>query len=50
MVSYKTIKANSKLTDFEVVREHVIRNIVRNVPSLAKPKDKGKNMQLGYFC
>ena len=49
-ISYEEIKKNSRLTDFEIVRDLVIANKVKNVPNKLKSFSKGYDKNLYLFC
>jgi len=49
MVSYKAQKGNSKLTDFDDIKDYVVRNSVKNIPRTIKSKSDADNAILGSF-
>jgi len=48
-ISFKTAQANSKLTDFEGLKEFVVQNAVRNIPQVIKIKSQSENSLLGSY-
>ena len=47
--SYNAQKRNSKLVQFDELKEAVIENAVKNVPELRKEKKQEQNRGLGEF-
>lgn len=49
MPSFAAQKRNSKLTQFEELKDAVIANTVKNVPEMGKEKKKAQNHSLDDF-
>jgi hypothetical protein len=49
-ISYNVIKKNSRLTDFEIVKDLVLANQVKNVPSKLKNNSCAYDKNLYLFC
>jgi hypothetical protein len=48
-VTYKASKGNSRLTDFEDLKDYVVRNAVKNIPRTIKVKPETANESLGIY-
>ena len=48
-VSYKAGKINTKLTDFDGLKDYVVNNSVRNIPRVIKVRPSSENTLLGSF-
>lgn len=48
-LSYKAQKSNSRLTDFDDLKEYVIQNSVRTIPRTIKTKPEHGNALLSSF-
>ena len=48
-ISYKAVQANSKLTDFDGLKEFVVQNSVRNIPQVIKVRSRSENSLLGSY-
>lgn len=48
-IGFEIIKKNKRLTDFSGIKELVIANKVKNVPSSLKETQNEHNKQLGFF-
>jgi hypothetical protein len=49
MPSFEAQKRNSKLTQFEELKDAVIANTVKNVPAMRKEKKQEENKSLSEF-
>ncbi len=49
MVSFNAQRGNSKLTDFEDIKDFVVRNSVRNIPRTIKTKSVVENSLLSSY-
>jgi hypothetical protein len=49
MVSSEEAKKNTRLTQFEDIKQVVVANAVKNVPELRKAKAQGTNRALSEF-
>jgi len=49
MISFKAAKENSKLTDFEDLKDYVVNNTVKSVPRVIKAKTGSGNAIIGSF-
>lgn len=48
-ISYKTIQSNTRLSDFEGVKDIVVSNSVKNVPGKLKESNIEPDTHLNYF-
>jgi hypothetical protein len=49
-IKYEIIKMNSRLTDFDIVKDLVLANKVKNVPSGLKNISKGYDKNLYLYA
>ena len=49
MIKEQEGKKNSRLTEYEDIRDVVVANAVKNVPALKKAKGNDKNASLSQF-
>lgn len=48
-ISYKTIRKNTRLTDFTDIKEFVEKNFVNKIPEKLKNKNTDTNMPLDVY-
>jgi hypothetical protein len=48
-VTYKASKGNSRLTDFEDLKDFVVNNSVKNIPRTIKVKPESASENLGMY-
>lgn len=48
-ISYKTIKKNTNLLEFDTFKHIVVANSVKNVPNGVKSESKDTNTPLDFF-
>mgnify|MGYP006288926767 CR=1 FL=1 len=48
-IAYKTSSANSRLTDFEDIRDYVVNNSVRSMPRTIKKQDPDSDSLLQQY-
>lgn len=49
MVSFKAAKNNSKLTDFDGLKDFVVNNTVKSIPRTIKLQHRSENSILGNY-
>ncbi len=49
MIAPTETRKNSRLTQYDDIREAVVANAVKNVPALKREKAKGSNRSLAEF-
>ncbi len=49
-ITYRSIKDNSKLTEFGELKDTVVKNTFRGAPKELKNKSNDKDKALNFFC